>query len=81
MYVRKNNPNAYIICLYGVAGEHPSVTEGIQMAAALIDDKVVFNPFEFIPNAAGVNGHPTKEAHTDWATSLAKYIEGLDLEK
>lgn len=81
MNVRKNNPNAYIICLYGFVGEHPSVMEGIQMASALIDDKVVFNPFEFMPNAAGVNGHPTKEAHTDWATSLAKYIEGLDLEK
>ena len=80
MDVRKSNPNAYIICIYGVAGEHPTVTEGIQMASALIDDKVVFNPFEFVPNGAGVNGHPTKEAYDGWAKSLAEYIEGLNIE-
>ncbi len=79
MGVRKSNPNAYIICIYGIAGEHPVVTEGIQMASALIDNKVVFNPFEFIPNASGVNGHPTKEAHDGWAKSLAEYIKSLDI--
>ena len=78
--VRSKNPNAYIICIYGVAGEHPAIREGIEMAVALMDDKVVFNPFEFIPNGSGAVGHPTAEANTPWAEALAKYIEGLDIE-
>lgn len=77
--IRRKNPNAYIICLYGVAGEHPQITEGIQMASALIDDKVVFNPFEFTPNASGAVGHPTAEANTVWAEQLAEYIESLNI--
>lgn len=79
--VRRRNPNAYIICLYGFAGAHPTVTEGIEMATALMGDKVVFNPFEFIPNGSGAVGHPTKDAHTRWAESLAAYIESLKLAK
>lgn len=79
-FVRKKNPNAYIICLYGLAGEHPGVAEGIKVAVALMDDKVIYNPFEFIPNASGVNGHPTKEAYDEWAKALAKYIETLKIE-
>ena len=79
--IRRKNPNAHIICIYGIAGEHPAIKEGIEMAVALMDDKVVFNPFEFVPNGSGAVGHPTAEANTAWADSLAKYIEGLDLEK
>ena len=79
--VRKHNPNAYIICLYGFVGEHPVITEGIQMATTLMDNKVIFNPFEFIPNASGANGHPAKDAHSQWAESLAEYIENLELAK
>lgn len=77
--VRSKNPNAYIICLYGVAGEHPAIKEGIEMAVALMDDKVVFNPFEFIPNGSGAVGHPTAAANTPWAEELAKYIQSLNI--
>jgi lysophospholipase L1-like esterase len=77
--IRRKNPNAHIICIYGIAGEHPAIKEGIEMAVALMDDKVVFNPFEFVPNGSGAVGHPTAEANTAWAASLAKYIEGLNI--
>ena len=77
--VRKRNPDAYIICIYGVAGEHPAIKEGIEMAVALMDDKVVFNPFEFIPNGSGAVNHPTAESNTPWAEELAKYIQSLNI--
>lgn len=79
--VRKRNPNAYIICLYGFAGAHPAIAEGIEMATVLMDNKVIFNPFEFIPDGSGAVGHPTKEAHSRWAESLAACIESMQLEK
>ncbi len=77
--VRRKNPNAYVICIYGVAGEHPAIREGIEMAVALMGDKVVFNPFEFTPNGAGAVGHPTADANTVWAEQLAEYIESLNI--
>ena len=49
------------------------------MAVALMDDKVVFNPFEFIANGSGAVGHPTAEANTAWAEELAKYIQSLNI--
>ena len=49
------------------------------MAVALMDDKVVFNPFEFTPNGSGAVNHPTAEANTPWAEALAKYIQDLNI--
>jgi hypothetical protein len=77
--LRMDYPNAYIICLYGMASESSAIQQGIQGAIAMMqDDKIVYNPFEFVGNGEGANGHPTVTAHETWGEALAAYIKTLD---
>lgn len=75
--VRTKNPDAYIICLYGMMGKDYRVETGIKSAVAAMDEKVVYNPFTFAPSVAGANGHPTAAAQQEWGEALAAYIQTL----
>ena len=78
--IRRKNPDAYIICLYGMMGVNPNVDEGIRMAVSIFaDPKVVYNPIEIIPNGNGANGHPTKDAQHGWAELLSDYVKTLEI--
>ncbi|MBR2646660.1 MAG: Ig-like domain-containing protein [Clostridia bacterium] len=76
--IRAKNPNAYIICLYGMMGRNVAIQTGIQMAIEeLGDEKVAYNPFTFEPNTLAANGHPSSMAQKNWADALAEYIRTI----
>ncbi|MBE5747602.1 MAG: hypothetical protein E7352_05480 [Clostridiales bacterium] len=78
--IRAKNPNAYIICLYGMMGRHNTIHMGIQQAIEeLADEKIVYNPFEIVADWAGGNGHPGTLAHQGWGNELTAYINTLDI--
>ena len=79
-YLRSKNPDAYIICLYGMMGTSNTIKNGIATAVnKMADSKIVFNPFEFEMNNIGAAGHPSLEAQKTWGRDLAQYIQGLSL--
>lgn len=78
--VREKNPNAFIICLYGMMGKNTTVDTGIQAAVeSLADEKIVYNPITIVENFDGAGAHPSLVAQTNWAQMLAEYIRALDL--
>ena len=79
-YLREKNPNAYIICLYGMMGKNLAVDANIQAIVDSSNDaKLVYNPFEFEPNTLGGAYHPSLSAQKTWGESLANYIQGLKI--
>ena len=79
--VRQKSPNAYIVCLYGMMGTNDVIETGIQTAIAEINDnKIVYNPFAFLPNMEAANGHPNLSAQKEWATLLVTHIRSLEWE-
>jgi lysophospholipase L1-like esterase len=79
-FVRAKNPNAYIICLYGMMGASQTVDSGILSAVeSLADSKIVYNPIQITANFEGAGGHPNLAAQTSWAELLAAYINTLNL--
>ena len=78
--VRAKNPNAYIICLYGMINKNPAIHNGIRLSVeALNDDRIVYNPFEIKQNNDGAINHPSSVANKTWGADLAAYIKTLDL--
>ncbi len=78
--VREKNPDAYIICLYGMGEKNYAIHAGIQKAVeAMRDEKIAYNPFVIEGNGAGGNGHPNSAAHKKWAEDLTAYIQTLDI--
>lgn len=76
-HLRVKNPNAYIVCVYGMGGLHIRIDENIIKAISLInDDKIVYLN-NFIANTDGANFHPNSKAQSEWANILVKYIKGL----
>ncbi len=76
--VREKNPDAYIICLYGMMSDSVNVSNGIRTAvASLEDEKIVYNPFEFEPNTDGAGSHPNSLGQKTWGEALAAYIQTL----
>ncbi len=74
--VRKNNPNAYIICLYGMTDNDSSIYHGIESSCEKLNDqKIFFNPFKIIQNNSGANGHPSSFAQSEWGNLLVDFIE------
>lgn len=79
-YLRQKNPNAYIICLYGMMGTNATVNVGIQSALTnLNDSKIVYNPFAFEANTSGGAYHPSLSAQQTWGEALATYIKSLNI--
>ncbi len=78
--VRAENPNAYIICLYGMINDNPVIHNGIRMAIqALDDERIVYNPFDIQQNNDGAINHPNSVANKTWGEDLAAYIRTLDI--
>jgi len=78
--IRNNNPNAYIICLYGMMGKNSLIENGIVSAIANVDDnKIVYNPFNIVANTSGANGHPSARAQEEWANQLVDYIKSMEM--
>ena len=76
--VRANNPNAYIICLYGMMGKTSIVDSSIRSAVETLGDaKIVYNPFSIYADLAGANGHPSATAHKSYSEALVEYIKTL----
>jgi lysophospholipase L1-like esterase len=76
--VRSKNPNAYIICLYGMMGNASTIDTGIRVALNNINDsKIVYNPFTIAANTQGADAHPTSSAQEAWGKTLADYIKTL----
>ncbi len=76
--VRAKNPNAYIICLYGMMGKAGGIDSSIRSAVETLGDaKIVYNPFSFYLDYAGANGHPSATAHKEYSESLVAYIKTL----
>ncbi len=77
-FVRQKNPDAYIICLYGMMGKNDKIDKGIVSACEQMnDDKIVYNPFTIVSNTSAANGHPSVIAQADWGSRLSEYIEGV----
>ena len=74
--VRAKNPNAYILCVYGMMGTNVTVNNGIQTAISQMNDSKISHML-FTPNSFGANGHPTAAASEQWANELAQAIENL----
>lgn len=78
-YIREKNPDAYIICIYGMMGTNFTIGSGIYTAVQnMNDDRIEYMTFS--ANNAGANGHPTDVASEAWAKELAAKIESI-LEK
>ena len=79
-YIRAQNPNAHIICLYGMMGNNSFIHEGITTAVQNINDKkIVYNPFAITADALGAAGHPSATAQKGWGDLLTAYIQSLGL--
>ena len=77
-YVREKNPDAYIICLYGMMGINTTIDNGIATACEQMNDaKIVYNPFIIVSNTSAANGHPSAVAQTEWGRQLSEYILGI----
>lgn len=76
-YIREKNPNAYILCLYGMMGKQAHVDKGINKAIAEMQDDKVIRVDEFAPNNLGANGHPSASAQQGWGETLTEYIKDL----
>ena len=81
--VRQQNPQAYIICLYGMMNKNVTIHLGIQGAVEEIikggDTRIVYNPFAIEQNNLGGINHPNAVAHRQWAEDLTAYIRTLDI--
>ncbi len=76
--LRSKNPNAYIICLYGMMGNNSVINSGILTAVEqMADDKIIYNPISITANGSGAAGHPSATAQEGWAMQLADYIKTL----
>ena len=76
--IRKKNPNAYIICLYGMIEEFTAISTGIKIAIGeMEDEKIVYNPFSFRGDFNGAGRHPSSVAQKEWGEDLADYIRTL----
>ena len=75
-YVREKNPNAYILCVYGMMWTNVKIENGIKTAIKnMSDDCIEYMPF--IGNTAGANGHPNQSACETWSQMLAEKIQRL----
>ena len=77
--VRENNPNAYIVCLYGVMGKVSVVNSGIANAVSQMEDaKIVYNPIPMNEyDCFGPAGHPTQFDNSRIASDVAQYLRTL----
>ena len=74
-FIRAKNPNAHIVCIYGMTGSNPAISAGIYDAIDnMNDNNIVYNPFAFQPNTSGGADHPSLSAHQAWSEALANYI-------
>ena len=77
-FVREKNPDAYIICLYGMMGKNSTIDNGIKTALnEMNDSKIVYNPFAFEADQNAANGHPCLLAQSVRAEYLGNYTESL----
>ena len=77
-FIRAKNPNAHIVCLYGMMGTNLAISAGIQDAIeSMNDSNIVYNPFEFQANTSGGASHPSLSAQKTWGDLLASYITNL----
>ena len=81
--VHEKNPNAYIICIYGMMGQNINVTSGINTAISQMKSKYadirIDRFMAFTENTGGCKGHPVERAQKVWGESLANYISKLNL--
>ena len=81
-YVREKNPNAHIICIYGMMGIDERVENGIKSAIkAMNDQNIVYDPFEIVPNYDAGASHPDVEAYEGWAVQLSEYLSKIREER
>lgn len=75
--IRQKNPNAYIVCIYGMMGKNAGIDGGISDAVSAFGDSKVSYINDWVADANGQNGHPHKTAHAGYAEKLASYISNL----
>ncbi|MBQ8881993.1 MAG: Ig-like domain-containing protein [Clostridia bacterium] len=75
--IRQKNPNAYIVCIYGMMGKLAGIDGGISDAVSAFGDSKVSYINDWVADANGQNGHPHKNAHAGYADKLAAYISNL----
>ena len=79
-FVREKNPDAYIICLYGMMGKDTTIDSGIRTAVSEMNDtRIVYNPFTIYPDQNGGGWHPSTTAQKNWTELLVKYINNTVL--
>ena len=77
--VREKNPNAIIICIYGMMGMEdlfPLIIEGIE---SLNDDKIFgyLFPAQKIEDGFGAQFHPNEVSNKKWAKILTEIIKNI----
>lgn len=78
--IREKNPDAYIVCLYGMMGRSSVVHVGIQAVIEnMNDEKILYNPFAFTENTWGAAKHPNSAGQKKWGEDLAAFIRTLEV--
>ena len=76
--IRAVNPNAHIICLYGMMGSNAVISNAIKSVVSTMttkgDNKIVYNPIDISANSSGAANHPDVTANVNWANALSAYI-------
>ncbi len=74
--IRSHNPDAYIVCIYGMMGSDQRITDGIQEAIGQSEDSKI----SFCPPPAGTDGgeaHPSAQNALTQASVLTDYLKSL----
>lgn len=76
--VRKSNPDAYIVCTYGMMGTQLSdtIAEAVRSAQ---DEKITYLPLEcqLDEDGIGADWHPSEKTHEKAAAKLSEYINQI----
>lgn len=79
--LREHNPNAYIVCAYGVMDDPLADTEEAQIERfkSELDDNIEFVrlPVQQEADGIGADWHPSENTHTKMAMLLSEKINGI----
>ena len=79
--LREHNPNAYIVCAYGVMDDPLAETEEAQIERfkSELGDNIEFVrlPVQQEADGIGADWHPSENTHTKMAILLSEKINGI----
>ena len=74
--IRNNNPDAYIICVYGMMGTNLTISGGMKTAIEEMNDDKIMRII-YTSDTSGGHGHPSVSGNEGWATLLSETIKEI----